>query len=587
MGRIKSSVKAFLDENTGCISPEYGKLPANAEYVSFDIFDTLVVRTLNKPADLFALLEKELGIPGFGEKRKKAEKDARLKKTGGEVTLREIYGCFPCAAEQDIENFCRSELEAELSVCRPNGRMISLYRECLKNRHVVLTSDMYLPSDMMEKILGRCGITGYEKLYISCEAGASKRSRGLYRHVISDLGTSPGNIVHIGNDIIGDYVCAKMAGLKSVKIRTMPARNTGGVCGGTKARNVQRNTDRQARSDTMVSVVIPIYNVEKYLRECVDSVLGQTYGNIEVILVDDGSPDGCGAICDEYARLDSRVSVIHKENGGLSDARNAGMDKARGKYIYFLDSDDYILPDAIERLVKRAEETQSDIVFMDGENFNEEGFVPDIIESLTHDKEYAPVSGTEALNDMFHSFDYFICAIWVHFYRLDFLRSNKLRFVKGLIFEDLMFSGTAFPKAERVCSLNEKLYMRRMRADSIMTSRGSLLKVKSYAYIFKRFLDEYNNEPVGSPEKEAYGNLLVVAANMCVFRYAEVRGGEEPASRRIVEKVRRTLEKYDYFGSRKIKVKYKTVGLYRLYMTAKNNAIKLAYTAKGKVSGSR
>ena len=92
----------------------------------------------------------------------------------------------------------------------------------------------------------------------------------------------------------------------------------------------------------MVSVIIPVYNVEKYLRRCVDSVLAQTYQNIEIILVDDGSPDGCGAICDEYAKKDGRIKVIHKLNGGLSSARNAGLDIAVGNYIVFIDSDDWV-----------------------------------------------------------------------------------------------------------------------------------------------------------------------------------------------------------------------------------------------------
>ena len=95
----------------------------------------------------------------------------------------------------------------------------------------------------------------------------------------------------------------------------------------------------------LISIIIPVYKVEKYLEKCIESVLKQTYTNLQIILVDDGSPDNCGKICDEYAKKDSRIEVIHKANGGLSDARNVGISKAKGRYIGFVDSDDYIKED--------------------------------------------------------------------------------------------------------------------------------------------------------------------------------------------------------------------------------------------------
>ena len=102
--------------------------------------------------------------------------------------------------------------------------------------------------------------------------------------------------------------------------------------------------------EDLITVVVPVYNVEEYLDKCIESIINQTYKNLEIILVDDGSPDKSGAICDEYAKQDSRIKVIHKENGGLSDARNVGIKRAAGKYITFVDSDDYISLDYVEYL---------------------------------------------------------------------------------------------------------------------------------------------------------------------------------------------------------------------------------------------
>ena len=110
-----------------------------------------------------------------------------------------------------------------------------------------------------------------------------------------------------------------------------------------------------------VSIIVPIYNVEKYIHECIDSLIGQTYSDVEIILVDDASPDGCPAICDEYAQKDERIRVIHKPNGGLSDARNAGIEIASGDYLIFVDSDDYIVSDMVEQLIYMAEESGADI----------------------------------------------------------------------------------------------------------------------------------------------------------------------------------------------------------------------------------
>ncbi len=240
MGKLKKAVKAFLDENVGAAALKFEDLPQKAEYVSFDIFDTLVVRDINKPSELFSLIEKSSGIEDFAQKRITAEQAAREKKHGGEVTLCEIYRCFPGIAPDEADKYCRRELEAELSVCRPNPAMIGFYRKCVKNKKVVLISDMYLTGDMMRRILDKCGITGYEKLYISCDTGVSKRGGGLYRHVLSNLGIKPDDMIHIGNDIMSDALKARKENISCRKLRTRENRLLAG-----KAAKLKAESDRQ------------------------------------------------------------------------------------------------------------------------------------------------------------------------------------------------------------------------------------------------------------------------------------------------------------------------------------------------------
>ena len=122
-----------------------------------------------------------------------------------------------------------------------------------------------------------------------------------------------------------------------------------------------------------ISIIVPVYNVEKYLSRCVDSILRQTYTHFECILIDDGSPDRCGRICDEYAERDKRIVVIHQKNKGVSAARNAGLDVAKGEYVGFVDSDDYIAPEMFRRLVNAIEESNADISYCAIEHIKENG----------------------------------------------------------------------------------------------------------------------------------------------------------------------------------------------------------------------
>ena len=127
------------------------------------------------------------------------------------------------------------------------------------------------------------------------------------------------------------------------------------------------------QNDALISVIVPIYNVEQFLRPCVDSILNQTYSNLQIVLVDDGSTDSCPTICDEYASQDDRIFVIHKSNGGLSEARNVGIDIARGSYITFIDSDDVIAVDMIEYLYALLRISNADISVCQRADIDEAG----------------------------------------------------------------------------------------------------------------------------------------------------------------------------------------------------------------------
>lgn len=212
----------------------------------------------------------------------------------------------------------------------------------------------------------------------------------------------------------------------------------------------------------MISLVIAVYKVEKYLRKCVDSVLGQTYQNLEIILVDDGSPDGCGAICDEYAQRDSRVKVIHQENGGLSAARNSGLEIARGEYVGFIDSDDYLSPLMYEKLIHTAEEQSADIVICGFNKVDEDGnsiwCTPQVSWSGTG-AEFVKTDGVQ-LN-----------YVWHKLYRRSLFKN--IRFPEGKLYEDIFIMHDIFWQAEKVVRITDIGYHYFIRTGSISSNHAT------------------------------------------------------------------------------------------------------------------
>ncbi|MBR6933705.1 MAG: glycosyltransferase [Bacteroidales bacterium] len=216
----------------------------------------------------------------------------------------------------------------------------------------------------------------------------------------------------------------------------------------------------------LFSIIIPVYNVEKYLRECLDSVLAQTFEDWEAICIDDGSTDRSAAILEEYAQKEARVKVISQPNGGLSAARNTGLKAANGEYVLFLDSDDWLEPNALDVLASKLD--GEDMLCFSGRRYfeNEHAYhEPDRLKS----REYG--SGMDYYNDnaLAHRDFAFICVV-LRAYRRSFLLDNGLLFKEGIFHEDDLFTPEACFFARRVKVLDECLYDYRVRANSITTT---------------------------------------------------------------------------------------------------------------------
>ncbi|MBQ8492382.1 MAG: glycosyltransferase family 2 protein [Acidaminococcaceae bacterium] len=210
----------------------------------------------------------------------------------------------------------------------------------------------------------------------------------------------------------------------------------------------------------LASIIIPVYNVEPFLRKCLDSVINQTYENIEILIVDDGSTDQSGKICNDYS-VDSRVTVFHQVNGGLSAARNTALNHANGEYLFFVDSDDFVSPTFVSDAVTVLEKEDSDIVifnYTEAGMTNEEKNVYSKIANLT-----AYEIKQKIISDDIGNY------VWNKAYR-KFLFS-KLRFPEGEWFEDLAVMGQLFMQAKKISMLNKSLYFYRIQNTSYLHKR--------------------------------------------------------------------------------------------------------------------
>ncbi len=226
----------------------------------------------------------------------------------------------------------------------------------------------------------------------------------------------------------------------------------------------------------LISVIVPVYKVEPYLDRCVESIVNQTYRNLEIILVDDGSPDNCPQMCDAWAEKDARIKVVHKENGGLSDARNAGMAAATGELIGFVDSDDWIEPQMYQCLFDAMVNTESDIsscgarrIWLDGRPLQE-------LLSVNRDCVFDHEAAMEAMITS----KGLVQTVWNKLYRRNMIEG--ISFLAGVIHEDEFWSWRVLSSAQRVVTVKESYYNYLQRDSSIMGagfSETSLLVVRA------------------------------------------------------------------------------------------------------------
>lgn len=272
--------------------------------------------------------------------------------------------------------------------------------------------------------------------------------------------------------------------------------------------------DRMARRHPEISVIVPVYNVEKYLPECVDSILAQTFTNFELILVDDGSSDGCPALCDEAAKKDSRVQVIHKTNGGVSTARNAGLDAAKSSWIAFVDSDDRVMPQFLEKLYTAAVSANAEIAMCGTCGMNQNGEL-----YLKEDGGY--VTDSMVRNELL-SCQEVLCrcifsayqVVWNKIYRKEIF--SDCRFPIGMAFEDTWILPHLYTKSKRFMCIEDSLYCYRNLPGSAMNRKITLKTLDRVEACYEMFqvMEQYKADTLCSAYRAVFTSLVDIWLNL-------------------------------------------------------------------------
>lgn len=298
----------------------------------------------------------------------------------------------------------------------------------------------------------------------------------------------------------------------------------------------------------LVSVIIPIYRVEQYLRQCIESVLSQRYSDIEVILVDDGSPDGCGAICDEYAGRDPRVTVIHKENGGLSSARNAGIDIARGRYLAFVDSDDYVSDLFISDMMDEIDSNpELDMVMSMFYNvISDENGSDCTMEAVSVKGELRDsYTGDDIIRNRLSEMRIPYILAWNKLYRCGLF--DNVRYEDGAVHEDELIFRSIMERCSHIAVIDKPLTYHRIRQDSIMT--GCSAKNAGCALRWMNEEIEYYRK------RKLYGQLHRLEHMMCSRYVSDKRHMDAELREQYRDSFKRAVKDMLHAGDVRLKTK--------------------------------
>lgn len=256
-----------------------------------------------------------------------------------------------------------------------------------------------------------------------------------------------------------------------------------------------------------VSIIVPVYNVEKYLDRCMQTLLSQTLEDIEIVLVDDGSPDNCPKLCDEYAKKDPRVKVVHKENGGLGSARNSGLDVATGEYVAFVDSDDYNSVEAYEVLYNKAKETDADIVYAGFTMQNSDGTKS---KCFVLDHTWVGKDITAFLQSMIFDtkpdIDTIWMSVWNGLYKRDLIERNKIRFFseREYLSEDILFHTMLVPLCKKIVCIPQTFYHYCYNGTSLTHSSFNVRKIECNIRLFEKLSEIAESYHLPEIKKEIF-----------------------------------------------------------------------------------